>query len=307
MYRRPIIAAVSVALAIAAGCSPGPTQSPAASVVGGGNPSVLPVLVSSEVVTGPNRLVFSFLDAKTNRPAAAPDRTASFKFIEATSSSGTPAATATGKFVWGIENVSGLYITHVTLPSAGEWIAEVTTSAPGAPTETIRFQFDVRDDASAVRVGEKAPASDTPTAGDVGGDLKQISTDSNPDPVFYQMSVADAIAAGRPFVLVFATPAFCTSKQCGPTLDSVKPFIKEFPSVAFIHVEPFELKFVDGRLQPVLDSNNQLKPVAAVRDWGLLSEPWTFVVDSSGVVRASLEGAAGADELHEAIQAVAAG
>jgi hypothetical protein len=303
-HRYLIRAALSVAIVVSA-CSPGPTGSPSPSFVGGGSPTVLPVLVSSEVVVGPNRLVFSFLDAKTNRPAASPERSASFAFVPATSSSGNPAATSVGEFFWGIEGVNGLYVTNVTLPTAGDWTAEVTTSAPGGPTETIRFDFQVKDDASAIRVGEKAPASDTPTAEDVGGDLAQLSTDDDPDPAFYESSVADAVRAGQPFVLVFATPAFCTSKQCGPTLDSVKPLAAEFPAVTFIHVEPFELAFVDGRLQPVLDGNGQLKAVAAVNEWGLLSEPWTFVVEGSGVVRASFEGAAAADELRGSIEAVA--
>jgi hypothetical protein len=33
--------------------------------------------------------------------------------------------------------------------------------------------------------------------------------------------------------------------------------------------------------------------VDAVDEWGLLSEPWIFTVDSSGVVRGSFEGVIG--------------
>ena len=43
----------------------------------------------------------------------------------------------------------------------------------------------------------------------------------------------------------------------------------------------------------------RLTPVMA--EWGLPSEPWTFVVDGEGIVRAKYEGFVGADELRDAI------
>ena len=63
-----------------------------------------------------------------------------------------------------------------------------------------------------------------------------------PDPAFYQTSVADALAAHKPFILVFATPKFCTSQQCGPTLDQFKPIAAANPGVTFINVEPYQLE-----------------------------------------------------------------
>lgn len=307
MFRLRHLAAAAAAILVVAACSTGasPSASTSPSLVGGSKASVIPLFVSSEAVVGPNRLLFAFIDARTNVPVAAPDRTATFAFHEGGTVGTQPAATAEGKFVWGIEGVRGLYVVNVTLPKAGDWTAEITTSAPNAPAETVPLAFEVREKGSAVRVGDRAPASDTPTAADVGGDLAKLSTDKQPDPAFYELSVADALAARRPFVLVFATPAFCTSQQCGPTLDGIKPLAKEFPDVAFINVEPFELAVTDGRLQPVLDAQGQLKPVQAVRDWGILSEPWAFVVDRDGVVRGSFEGVVGDEELREAIASVA--
>ena len=64
-------------------------------------------------------------------------------------------------------------------------------------------------------IGEEAPASKTPKAVEVGGDLSKLSTDQHPDPAFYRTSVKDALAAGKPFVLVFATPLYCSSRTCG--------------------------------------------------------------------------------------------
>jgi hypothetical protein len=116
--------------------------------------------------------------------------------------------------------------------------------------------------------------------------------------------VADAIAAHKPFVLIFATPKFCTSQQCGPTLDSIKPIAEAHPDVTFINVEPYVLEEKDGQLQPVLDANQQLQAAPATDEWGLLSEPWIFVVDGDGIVRGSFEGVVGQDELERALAEV---
>ena len=62
-----------------------------------------------------------------------------------------------------------------------------------------------------VAVGDPAPPSDTPTLADVGGDVTKISTDDEPVEAFYETSIADALAAEEPFVVVFATPKFCTT------------------------------------------------------------------------------------------------
>ena len=150
--------------------------------------------------------------------------------------------------------------------------------------------FEVADSTPTVQVGDPAPPSDTPTAADVDGDLSRISTDANPVPAFYETSVADALAAKEPFVLVFATPKFCTSQQCGPTLDSIKPIAEAHPDVTFINVEPYVLEYKDGQLQPVLDANKQLQAAPATDEWGLLSEPWIFVVDGDGIVRVRSRG-----------------
>jgi 16S rRNA G966 N2-methylase RsmD len=110
--------------------------------------------------------------------------------------------------------------------------------------------------------------------------------------------VADALAAGEPFVLAFATPKFCATAQCGPTLDRLKPVAEAHPEVTFINVEPYELRYTDGQLQL---ADNQLTPVPAVEAYGLLSEPYIFVVDRAGIVRASFEAIFSSDEIEAAI------
>jgi hypothetical protein len=312
-HRSPVSPVLAVALAamvaVLAACSPGSGATPVPTAPAGASgspaasgPSVIPVIIGSHEA-GPARFVFSFLDASSNLPAATPDRSATVAFIAPGATD--PGAAVPSEFVWAIEGERGEYISHTEFPVAGEWKAVFTTSAPDAAEESIGVTFDVQEELPTIDVGAPAPASDTPTAADVDGDLSKISTDKDPDPAFYELSVADAVAQHTPFILVFATPAFCQSAQCGPTLDRVKALASKAPDdIAFINVEPYQLQVTDGRLQPVLDANDQLQAVPAVNEWGLLSEPWIFAVDGTGVVRGSYEGLATDGELEAAFKAI---
>ena len=189
------------------------------------------------------------------------------------------------------------------LPTAGSCGTEFTTAVGGGSPEIIRIVLDVQPTSSVVAVGDKAPASDTPTLADVGGDVSKISTDPAPVAAFYETSIADAIAAKEPFVVAFATPKFCASQQCGPTLDRSSRSPRAHPGVTFINVEPYVLELQDGQLQPVL-TDDQLTPAASTNEWRLPTEPWVFVVNRDGVITASLMMIFSDEELEAAIAAV---
>jgi hypothetical protein len=298
--RVPALILLASALLAACGGSSTPASLGQASPSTAASPSVIPVIVSSQQVVGTNRFVFSFLDASGNTPVASPDRPASVAFIAPGSNQPGPATPAA--FVWAIEGSRGDYVATVDFPAAGDWKAVFITQAPGGPQEAIGVEFQVQETGVTLGIGDRAPSVATPTAASVGGDLKRLSTDQNPDPRFYRQSIADALAAHEPFVLVFATPAFCASAQCGPTLDRVKAVASSVAdSVTFINVEPYQLTFTEGRLQPVRDAQGQLQPVDAVNQFKLLSEPWIFTIDRDGVIRGSFEGVVGTDELKAAI------
>jgi hypothetical protein len=327
MPRSPLLATLLAVALLAAACTGdgAPTAAPASPAADGAcatvpapdpgtltdwdpsaqRPTLFPVIVSTRQVCGENRFLFSFL--RENRPVAAPDRTVSVAFYDLAADPETPVATSDAEFLWAIEDERGLYVAATTFPTAGLWGVEFTTEAPGEARETIRVQFDVHADSPTVAIGEAAPSTDTPTLDDVGGDVALISTDDEPVKAFYETSVADALAGGDPFVLVFATPRFCTSAQCGPTLDRLKPIAAAHPDVTFINVEPFELEPVDGQLQPTLDDAGQLQVVAAAKDWGILTEPWIFVVDGDGIVRGSFEAVAGEQEIERLLDRITAG
>lgn len=292
--------------ASAAGACPA-TPEPAPEVVsawqGEQAPSIFPVLIDPGVLAcGANRMMFSFLDAQ-NAPVASPDRTVQVEIFDLGASTDTPFATVVATFIWAIEDERGVYVANVDFPTSGTYGVQFTTQLDDAAPEMIRMTFPSRPERTVVSVGDPAPASDTPTLDDVGGEVTRISTDSDPVEAFYQASVADALAAREPFVLVFATPKFCATAQCGPTLDRIKPIAEANPEVTFINVEPYQLEEVDGQLQPVL-TDGQLTPAEATTEWGLPSEPWIFVVGRDGIVTAEFMLIAGDDELEAAIEAV---
>ena len=327
--RAAVLTVVSLAAAACAGTtlSPGPTAAPTATPEPGAcvaapappanqegwssassEPTILPLIVNSagSLTCGPSRLLFTFLDAE-NRTVASPDRSASVALYNRGRDGATPTQTVEGTFVWGIEDERGFYVAEVTFPEAGEWGAEFTTAVDDGAPEKIRVKFEVKTSSPVVQVGDPAPVTDTPTAASVGGDLAQISTDAHPDPAFYETSVKGALAAHEPFVLVFATPKFCASAQCGPTLDRVKAIAGDFPDVTFINVEPYVMEFRDGSLQPVLDTSVDPPVLISAEptvEWGILSEPWVFVVDRDGIVTGSFEGVIADSELSAAIEAV---
>lgn len=284
--------------------SPSPAGTPEGWDVTAQHPSVFPQIINEAgtIACGPNRLMFSFLDAK-NVPVASPDRTVDVQLFDLGVDPTKPVAEGKATFIWAIEPTVGVYVFDADLKTAGTYGVQFTTTAKGGTPEAIRTGFDVQPISSVIAIGDKAPPSKTPTLADVGGDVAKISTDPSPVKAFYETSIAAAVAAKKPFVVAFATPKFCTSKQCGPTLDRLKPIAAKHPSVTFINVEPYELEFKDGQLQPVL-TNDRLTPTQATDEWRLPTEPWVFVVDKSGVVRASFMLIFSDDELEAAVKAV---
>ena len=285
--------------------SPAPSGVPEGWDVGAQRPSVFPQIINpaGTVTCGPTRLMFSFLDEQ-NVPIAKPDRSASVKLFDLGVDPGKPVAEATATFIWAIEPRVGVYVADASPPTSGQYGVEFTTTAPGGSAEVIRTTMDVQPSSDVISVGDKAPASSTPTLDQVGGDVSQISTDPKPVKAFYETSIADAVAAKEPFVVAFATPKFCVTQQCGPTLDRLKPIAERHPKVTVINVEPYLLKDVDGQLQPVLDANGNLTPTQATNEWHLPTEPWVFVVDRNGVVTHSFMLIFSDEELEEAIAAV---
>lgn len=296
-------------LTVACSSAGGPSPSPSALSLADWPPNktfaLIPVPVSTEVTVGPDRLLVNLLDAATNASVASADHPVQLNLYNLATDATNVAVTAQAQFMTTIPSLPGLYRAMVNIPSAGQWGLEAIQD-PGTPSaRTGRFIFDVTQTGTTPAIGAAVPSDQTPTATDAAG-IAAISTDTSPDPDFYTTSVAQALSAHEPFVLVFATPAFCRTATCGPTLDIVKSVAAGFKGrLTFIHVEPYELTMASGQLQPVLDQSNNPIPVQSVVDWGLQTEPYVFVVDATGHLSAKFEGISSADELTAAFNAVA--
>lgn len=269
---------------------------------GTGTGDVLPLLVSQELTVGPNRFLFTLIDPQ-NRLVAAPEVGVDLRFFQLAQDPSTPAAETSASYLEAEEG-RGLYVAEAAFDCSGDWGAELVARVPGREDRQVRVQFQVLSESSTPGIGEMVPEVDTPTADSID-EIAAISTDTAPDPDFYTTSVAEALVGDRPFALIFATPAFCQTRACGPTLDIVKSVARPYKErMTFIHVEPYRLKMTDSGLQPELGPQGGLQTVESVTSFGLRSEPYIFVMDGAGLVTAKFEGLAGEDELRRAFDAV---
>jgi len=299
-----------LAALLVAGCAgSSASAAPSSLVVGGSNgQSVLPAIFSSETVVGQDRILIGLLDATGTTPIGTPDYQVSVGFIDVDKDKNTfVIGPAPASFVWAIPNQRAVWYYDATFDAAGNWAAVVTVTPPGKPAESSELSLPVAATGQAIRVGGKAPSTPTPTSATAGGVLASITTDPSPDPRFYQVSEDQALAQHKPFVLVFATPAFCTSRVCGPTLDVVKSVAASEPAMTFIQVEPYLMHYANGSLQPILDASNNLQANPATTAWGIQSEPWVYVVDATGTVTASYEAVVVPADLTAAIDKVKGG
>jgi hypothetical protein len=185
-----------------------------------------------------------------------------------------------------------------TGPQDGLWELQITTTTAEGVEVAVRAALRVAEKSSTPAIGAPAPPSVTLTSADVE-DLSTITSASDPDPDLYKLSIHQALLEEKPLVVVFATPAFCVSATCGPQVEMVSQVKERYRDQAnFIHVEVFE----DPHLIQGGRPGGGL--VAAVEEWGMPTEPWTFVVDRQGRVQAKFEQFTPAEEIEAALKAL---
>jgi hypothetical protein len=263
-------------------------------------PAIIPVLASSEIAQGPNRFLFGLTSA-TGEPVAAPDVDVRLEFYDEDADPERVVFEAEARFLWAIEDVRGLYASSVEFPHPGRWATRFYATFPDGREETVRASYDVWEATLTPMIGTPARSIDTPTAADFGGDLSFITSDQDPEPRFYELSISDAIEADAPAILAFVTPAFCQTGTCGPTVEVIKAVAADRPEVNVVQVEPYVMAKRDGYLQPVLSEEGWLQAAPWTELWALRVEPYVVVIDAEGIVRAKFEGAITEAELAEAL------
>lgn len=120
-------------------------------------------------------------------------------------------------------------------------------------------------DDSSLQIGMIAPSLKTKTLSDVNGDFSRITTYRYPDERMYQVSLDDALNSNKPIILEFATPGHCT--VCDKQLQVLKGLLAKYEGeVLFLHMD-------------------QYQNPEAFKAFGVIGDPWTYVIDSSKVVR----------------------
>jgi hypothetical protein len=299
--------AAAAAVAAAPDCGPAgrlAVEHPDWPLAAPAEPAFLPVVQSSLISVGPSRFLFNVLDG-AYRQLAAPDLPSRIDFYALARDPETPAASVDASYLAsGLGR--GLYRAAVRFDCVGEWGAEIAVDLPDGTTARERLRFEVQPAGPTPPIGAPAPRSDSLTAMSLE-EVRRISTDPNPYVAGYLSTVGQAVTSGRPSIIFFATPAFCQTGFCGPTIELVKSVAREYEGrVAYVNVEPYELHETPNGLRPTLDAEGHLQPVAAAREYGIPIEPYLFVVDATGHVFAAFEGVVGADELRAVLEDVLA-
>ncbi|MEA2685034.1 MAG: hypothetical protein QOE93_229 [Actinomycetota bacterium] len=257
------------------------------------------------VVYGTVAFRFAYLgtkDAPVKDPVPGAPVTATYLAIPGTPD--PPAGVSVPQLVSGSQ-ARGVYAAPVTFDTAGFWQVEVAADVEGS-TKTATAAFGVLDRHVVAAPGGPAPRSNNLTM-DAPADVPRAAIDSRagsdgtqpiPDPELHATTVAAALEAGRPVVVVVSTPVYCVSRFCGPVTDMVQELSHTYGDrAAFVHIEVFR------------DFQNTVINQAAA-DWiypdrtGGLNEPWVFVVGGDGVVQARFDNVATRAELEPLIQAL---
>ncbi|MDQ6710912.1 MAG: thioredoxin family protein [Candidatus Dormibacteraeota bacterium] len=243
--------------------------------------------VASELVVGEQRVPLGILDHNTPVSDAAVHIRSFYLGSKSAEARGESAAPFKGDGLQG----AGIYAGHLTFDKPGNWRLDVTATRPNGDHAVIQVPINVIAKPIVPGVGQPAPASNNPTAATVS-DVSLIDTGQPPDDM-HQVSIAQAIADHKPTLVVFASPAYCTSQLCGPevkVVQSLEPAYRD--RLTFIHVEIY----TNYKPDPT-----KRQPAQTVLDWRLQTEPWIFLIDAGGTIRTRIEGAAGADEVKAAI------
>ena len=281
--------------AIVVACSGGSTPAPTPTPETTGAARI--TLASTDLSVGENRVVFALI-----RPGSGSLKDASVEvqtFYLSGAESQKAVQTAPADFRAWPGGTAGVYRANLTFDRAGDWGLGIIATLPDGSDVNVGAKIEVKQTSSTPAVGSPAPRSESKTASDADK-LADITTDPSPDPDLYRKTISEALDDSEPLLVTFATPAYCRTATCGPQMNIVKELKGKYADrMNFIHVEVYDNP-AEIREQGI----SVARTAPTLSEWGLPSEPWTFIVSSDGVVRAKYEGFVDSDELEIAISEV---
>lgn len=177
----------------------------------------------------------------------------------------------------------GVYeATGLRFDKPGFWGVTVHATVERADV-TLDAAFEVQPHHQIANAGDPAPRTVNLLPGTTEAPPKAVDSRAQddgtvPDPELHRLTVADAIATGKPTLVVVSTPVFCVSRFCGPITDSVQALAGEFGDQAnFVHIEvwkDFENNALNRAAAEWIYPNKSVDP----------SEPWVFLIDGTGTV-----------------------
>jgi len=158
----------------------------------------------------------------------------------------------------------------------------------GGPVDGATFQISDPASVTVPLPGQAMPPFDTPTFDEPAG-VDPICTREPEACPFHDVTLTEALAAGKPVVYLIGTPAFCSTGSCAPALESLIDVQDQFgDAFTFVHAEVY-----------TDDTATTVAP--AVDSAGLSYEPVLFVTDADGVVLERLDAVWDETELVEVL------
>ena len=254
---------------------------------------------NSDIALGPNRVLLGIFDSQGTPLGKATVRVRFFALDSATPD--TPLSDSSALYLGETLDVSqALYAARANLDQTGAWQVEATLSREGAAPVIKRAGFRVKTNPDVPFPGQPAPASANQTLSTTP--IEQLTSQRPPgDLDLYRLTIADALAQQKPFLVVFSTPAFCQTRTCGPQMEAVQQLKAQYAAqMNFIHIEIFD------RPDLLLQGQGTQKLRPTVVEWRLPTDPWTFLITAQGTVHDRFEGFAPDYELQRSLEALLA-
>ena len=253
------------------------------------------ILATTDLSVGSNRV--SFLLVSPDTLITIPEASVTSLYVTAEGPSSIIKEKTTSSFYLWPYGTRGNHTTQLTFDKPGTWELDVRVEDGEEFLGNARIPLNVEASSITPTIGSPAPIALNKTSADVTS-LDELTSWSSPDPELYDKTIAEAIAGDKPSVVVFASPAFCTSPTCGPQVETVQELKESYKDQAnFIHVEVYDNPDeIQGNIDRALYS-----PV--VEAWklnhleGYLNESWVFILDTDGQISAKYEGFASTQEL----------
>lgn len=195
-----------------------------------------------------------------------------------------------------------VYLGAAAFPTTGAFHLAVHATLRDGSVHEGAADVDVVDHSAQLPVGHSVTevANRRQRVGaDVGGDLSQIDSAvsdgrSSPDP-FHDATIQDGLDRHMPMLLYFGEPGRCASLTCGPTVQVLEQVYPRYQGrVLFEHIE-------------VHDPAQGAAFNRVVVSFGLVTEPWVYLVNAQGIVADRFEGPLTADQLSASLDGTLAG